>query len=73
MEELNNLDKEPEVKLPVDLQDFLKDNLSFFKFVGNTVDLYITGCLKIGPKMLSPESQSGLSKNKENQEDITDK
>ncbi|MBL7829884.1 MAG: hypothetical protein JNK41_02570 [Saprospiraceae bacterium] len=54
--DINNIENEDEVQIPVNLERYLKDNLGVFKFVGDVVNLYATGFVKVGMNMITPSS-----------------
>lgn len=47
---------EDEVTIPVDLERFLKDNIGVFKFVGEVVNIYSAGFMKVVLEMITPSS-----------------
>lgn len=48
--------KNDELQIPVNLEKYLKDNLSLFKYLGEVANMYSTGFIKVGLNMINPSS-----------------
>lgn len=51
-----NETRDDEIQIPVNLEKYLKDNLSVFKFLGEVANMYSAGFIKVGLNMIEPSS-----------------
>ncbi|GAB1397169.1 MAG TPA: hypothetical protein PKN57_06125 [Saprospiraceae bacterium] len=63
--DVNEQAQPDEIKIPVNLEKYLQDNLKVFKFAGDVVNLYFTGLVRTGMDMITPTTYEFDKREKE--------